>query len=96
MGAIASSGKPNALEIFRKVMLASSSIPIVMSPVLFDVEVDGEVLDETHIDGGVQSQFFLPLDVIDLPSAIKRRTPKGDQKYCFALAPDSVSAIPPV
>jgi predicted acylesterase/phospholipase RssA len=37
MGAIASHGTPQALDLFRKVMLASSSIPVMFPPVLIDV-----------------------------------------------------------
>ena len=77
MGAIASSGHPKALETFRKVLLASASVPIVMPPVFFDVEVNGEVYDEMHADGGVQSQFFVPLDVVDLPAAIAEAQANG-------------------
>lgn len=58
MGAIAASGGPDALELFRKVMLASASIPAVFPPVLFDVEVDGVPHDEMHVDGGVAVQMF--------------------------------------
>ena len=39
MGLIASSGHPDALALFRKVMLASASIPVAFPPVLFDVEL---------------------------------------------------------
>lgn len=59
MGAIASSGHPNALKLFHKVILASSSIPGVFPPVLIDVSVDGKTYDEMHVDGGVQAQLFL-------------------------------------
>ncbi len=53
MGAIASSGRPDALKLFRKVMLASASIPGAFPPVRFDVEIDGKKYDEMHVDGGV-------------------------------------------
>ena len=33
MGAIAASGQPGALELFRKVMLASAAIPVAFPPV---------------------------------------------------------------
>ena len=39
MGLIASSDHPDALELFRKVMLASASIPVAFPPVLFEVEL---------------------------------------------------------
>ena len=82
MGAIAASGRPDALELFRKVLLASSSIPIIMPPVLFDIDVDGQRFDEMHVDGGVQAQFFVPLRVINLPAAIKEAQANG-----FAYTP---------
>ncbi len=61
MGLIATSGSPNALELFRKVMLASASIPVVFPPVFFEVEVepDGPRYDELHVDGGVGARVFL-------------------------------------
>ena len=55
MGAIAASQAPGALQLFRKIMIASASIPGVVSPVLFDVEVDGQRYQEMHVDGGVIS-----------------------------------------
>jgi len=58
MGAIASSGHPDALKIFRKVLLASSSMPLFFPPVLINVEVDGKIYDEMHVDGGVMAQVF--------------------------------------
>jgi hypothetical protein len=59
MGAIASSDAPGALELFRKIMIASTSIPGQISPVMIDVEVDGKHFQEMHVDGGVIAQVFL-------------------------------------
>ena len=58
MGAIAASGRPDALELFRKVLLASASIPVAFPPVYFDVEAGGKRFDEMHADGGVMTQVF--------------------------------------
>jgi predicted acylesterase/phospholipase RssA len=58
MGAIASSGHPDAIKLFRKVMLASSSIPGVFPPVYFDVDVNGKKYDEMHVDGGTITEVF--------------------------------------
>ena len=58
MGAIASSGHPDALKLFGKVMLASASIPGAFPPVYFDVEVDGKKYDEMHVDGGTITGVF--------------------------------------
>jgi predicted acylesterase/phospholipase RssA len=58
MGLIAASGAANALEMFRKVMLASASIPVAFAPVLFEVEADGRRYDEMHVDGAVGANVF--------------------------------------
>ena len=58
MGLIAKSGRPEALILFRKVMLASASIPIVFPPVFFDVEANGQRFDEMHVDGAVGARVF--------------------------------------
>ena len=69
MGAIAASGRPEALELFRKVMLASASIPIAFPPVRFDVEADGQRYDELHVDGGVVVEVFFYGSALDLDAA---------------------------
>jgi predicted patatin/cPLA2 family phospholipase len=58
MGAIAGSGNPDALKLFRKVMLASASIPGAFPPAYFNVEVNGKKYDEMHVDGGVITEVF--------------------------------------
>jgi predicted acylesterase/phospholipase RssA len=59
MGAIASCKDPTALSLFRKIMLASASIPGVFPPVMLNVDVNGRQYQEMHVDGGVLSQVFL-------------------------------------
>jgi len=64
IGLIASSGQPGALELIRKVILASASIPAIFPPVLIEVEADDMRYDEMHVDGGTASQVFLyPADL---------------------------------
>jgi len=58
MGLIAKTDRPEALDLFRQVMLASASIPIVFPPVYFDVVADGRRYDEMHVDGGVGARVF--------------------------------------
>ncbi len=67
MGKIASIGTPEALDLFRKIMLASASIPGAFSPVMFDFEVIGQNFQEMHVDGGAIAQVFL------YPSALSQR-----------------------
>jgi hypothetical protein len=71
MGAIASSGHPDALELFRKILLASSSIPGAFPPVYFDVEVDGKKYDEMHSDGNTCTNVFFYGFMLDLHAARK-------------------------
>ncbi len=72
MGAIASSGDKGALELFRKIMLASASIPVIFPPVYIDVEAGGKRYREMHVDGGVTTEvFFLYGLVGDFRSALR-------------------------
>lgn len=80
MGAIASSGKPDRLELFRKVMLASASIPSMFPPVLIDVTLDGKKYQEMHVDGGVFFQSFFVGSLVDLPATIRAAHPEFDGK----------------
>ena len=78
MGLIADSGRPEALELFRKVMLASASIPVAFPPVFFEVEIGagGPRYDEMHVDGGVGARVFLNGGVLD-GSIVRRRGGQG-------------------
>lgn len=57
MGALASSGSPDSLELFRNIMLASASIPVAFPPVMITVEAKGKLYDEMHADGSVATQI---------------------------------------
>jgi hypothetical protein len=59
MGAIASVGTPEALELFREILLASAAIPGAFPPSMIRVEVDGKPYQEMHVDGGASAQVFL-------------------------------------
>jgi hypothetical protein len=59
IGAIAASGHPNALELVRRLLLASAAIPGAFPPVMIDVELDGRRYQEMHVDGGAMAQAFL-------------------------------------
>lgn len=59
MGRIATIGSPEALELFRRIMLASASIPGAFPPVMFDFLLDEQVFQEMHVDGGASTQVFL-------------------------------------
>ncbi|WP_245300018.1 patatin-like phospholipase family protein [Methylocystis bryophila] len=59
IGAIAASGRPEAIDLVRHILLASASIPAAFPPVMFDVEAAGKPYQEMHVDGGAVSQAFL-------------------------------------
>jgi predicted acylesterase/phospholipase RssA len=59
MGQIAVSGRPESLELFRKVLLASAAIPAVFPPGFVKVAAEGGVYDEMHVDGGATREVFL-------------------------------------
>jgi predicted acylesterase/phospholipase RssA len=59
MGAIASSGNPGALDLFRKVLLASASMPAVFPPVYVNVTAGGKEYEEMHVDGGTITEMML-------------------------------------
>jgi hypothetical protein len=58
MGEIARRGTPADLVLFRRVLLASASIPGFFPPIPIDVEVDGRPSEELHVDGGVTASLF--------------------------------------
>jgi predicted patatin/cPLA2 family phospholipase len=58
-GKIAASGHPQALELLRKIFLASASIPGAFPPVYINVNADGKPFQEMHVDGGTTTQVFL-------------------------------------
>lgn len=59
MGEIARSGHPYALELFRKVILASAAIPGAFPPVEIPVQVGAEHFTELHVDGGTTREIFV-------------------------------------
>jgi hypothetical protein len=59
MGAIAASNYPHKLELFRKILIASASIPAAFPPQFFTVTAGGEEFQEMHCDGGVRVEVML-------------------------------------
>jgi predicted patatin/cPLA2 family phospholipase len=73
IGAIAASGHPGALDLFRKILRASAAIPGAFQPVFIDVEIDGKKYQEMHVDGGAIAQLFLYPPTIDISTSGVRR-----------------------
>jgi hypothetical protein len=59
IGAIANSGRPEALALLHRVLLASAAVPTILPPVSFEVEVGGQAYQELHVDGGIMKQVFV-------------------------------------
>ena len=76
MGAIAASGYPAALDLFRKVLVASASVPGVFDPIFIDAQSHGRWFKEMHVDGGTAYPLFaVPLRLLAAagPSVDHRR-----------------------
>jgi predicted acylesterase/phospholipase RssA len=72
IGAIAASGRPEAIDLVRHILLASASIPAAFPPVMFDVEANGRPYQEMHVDGGAVSQAFLVPPSLN-PNAVREK-----------------------
>lgn len=64
MGAIACGDDERKLDLFRKVILASASVPGLFPPVPITVEIDGALYSELHVDGGVTANLFLRAEML--------------------------------
>lgn len=87
MGAIAASGRPDALELFHDIIVASASIPGVYPAVMIRAEAGGRYFQEMHSDGGSTSQI-LTLPQVLLTSSNpapppNRQDPPNRQKVNF-------------
>jgi hypothetical protein len=84
MGEIAMRDDQNAIELFRKIMIASASVPGVFPPVLVTVDQAGKSYDEMHVDGGVASQVFLFPTQFD-PRALDKRQRLSPARRLFII-----------
>lgn len=84
MGAIAASGRPDAKELYRTVLLASASVPGFFPPVPIEVEVNGRKFTEQHVDGGATTGVFLRASTLHIDKdALKdgRQPLAGSEAY---------------
>ena len=87
MGRIAAIGSPQALGLFRDVLAASASIPVVFPPMLIDGQANGRRFQEMHVDGGVTAP------VLALPEAFLLRNgafARGLRMNIYVLVNDKV------
>ena len=62
MGKIAQVGSPQALELFRQVLLASAALPGIFPPVHIAVTAGNQTFHEMHVDGGPTREVFFSPD----------------------------------
>jgi len=79
IGAIAASGHPGAIDLVRQILRASSAVPGFFQPVMIDVEIDGKLYQELHVDGGAIAQMFL------YPPNIDPRTVAHRQRTAYLI-----------
>src|SRR5262249_45322760 len=88
MGEIASRGTPEALELYRAVVLASSSVPGGFPPVRIPVEIDGRCYEELHVDGGASDEVifrsFMVTDANRLAGLSGAWAPPGSTLYVIS------------
>lgn len=85
LGAIACRGCPDGCRLFRDVLLASCSVPGMLPPVRFDLEVDGKQVTEMHADGGATAQLFMPSHVFALAAAPGPDKEKAEPATMYAV-----------
>ena len=91
MGKIAAYGTPESLELFRKVMLASASLPGFFSPVMIDAVYQGKRYQEMQVDGGVSRQVFIyPASIFHETGAYKLL--EGRKREAYLIRNDMLQA----
>jgi hypothetical protein len=84
IGAIAASGHPGALDLFRRILLASAAVPVLFPPVMIEVELEGRPYAEMHVDGGAVAQSFLyPSTLRDL--MVRRQLAAPRERNAFII-----------
>ncbi|WP_375461799.1 patatin-like phospholipase family protein [uncultured Enterovirga sp.] len=81
MGLIARGGDQRAVELFRDVMVASASVPVVFPPTLIGVQANGRAFQEMHVDGGISANVFtLPRNYLGA-SSTNRFSVRGGRMF---------------
>jgi hypothetical protein len=85
MGRIAMSHNPDAKALFRKILLASATLPGVFPPVRIQVRVGGQNYDELHVDGGVTRQVFIAPSIFSLVSRDQKPGRAAEKSRLFVI-----------
>lgn len=93
MGQLASQGDEQALLLFREVLVASASIPGVFPPVMIAGLQGEQIIEEMHVDGGVNMPFLgVPEDIM----AAGQRTPGAERASLYVLINGQTGRTPGV
>jgi predicted patatin/cPLA2 family phospholipase len=85
MGRIAMSNNPDAIVLFRKILLASATLPGVFPPVRIKARVGGRDYDELHVDGGVTRQVFIAPSLFSLASRDQKSGKPATKARLFVI-----------
>jgi predicted acylesterase/phospholipase RssA len=64
LGAIAQERTLHSRALFIDVLIASASVPGVFPPVMIEVQDEGRMFEEMHVDGGTTVPFFVAPDIL--------------------------------
>lgn len=78
---IAESDHPDKVDLIRKIILASASIPGVFPPVKINVEYEGRRHQEVHVDGGVTQQIFVYTRKLDVSRFRRLMTTQPESNF---------------
>jgi hypothetical protein len=81
IGAIASTGKPEAMDLIHKVLLSSASVPILLPPVYIEVEARGRRFHEMHMDGSMTRQLFVSAPGLDWAKVMQAHRHHGRPEF---------------
>lgn len=102
MGRIASLHSAESLNLFRDVVAASASVPVVFPPMLVTAEANGRRFQELHVDGAVTAPVLTLPEAFLLRDAAMTKAGGGLQLYIlinnkverdFQLVPNSTIQV---
>ncbi|MCF7955684.1 MAG: patatin-like phospholipase family protein [Phycisphaerae bacterium] len=71
MGKIASSKREGYIQLYRDILLASASIPVLFPPVYFEVQNEGNKYYEMHYDGGAYGNVLFGTLLLEFKDALE-------------------------
>ena len=87
IGKIAENGGPQALELVRKIIVASAAIPAAFPPMMIDVDVNGKHYQEMQVDGGASRQVFAYPPKLQLAQLSQEADADRERAFCYPQRP---------